>query len=519
MNAAKCNALQAVTRLIVILMMAGLIGILGPDIVHAQPDPQTGNLLTNPGFEPFITPEGQYDFPLYITPEGGGHIAEGWLPWWYNDEGPDYSAPEYDIAPISRDPVRVNSGNAAQQIFRPSVLWEAGVYQQVHVPPNALLRFTIYGHAWAGFCKSTESGIDCGDNHDSFYGDGANPTTMRIGIDPTGGTDWTSESIIWSQDYAFYDHYQQLLVEAQAEGEFVTVYTYTTFLYPAVINNVYWDDAALTAVGEGTAPTPTAEPQSAEDNTYTNTSGSGLGSITTQAPREDGSQWHTVQPGETLGGIAVAYGTRSQNIRELNALNSDVVRVGQELLIKPAEQPEPPATPVVDPVEEQPTATAEVQPEEQLGAICMLLFEDVNQNGLRDPDEMPLANGTMNLSGVISDSYITDGVSEPHCFSELASGDYVASVIPPTGYHLTMTADLPVTITGGGQVALNFGAVDGEEAAIDAAESVEEEAASPPSNNPPVRMILIIAGIGVVMLAIGGGLTAYFLIYKRKAAT
>jgi hypothetical protein len=258
-NTAPITSSQA-ARLIVILLMVALVGVFGGSIVYAQPDQQTDSLLINPGFEPFTTPEGQFDFPLHVTPEGGGHIAEGWSPWWYNDEGPDYSAPEYDIAPISRDPVRVHSGNAAQQIFRPAVLWEAGVYQRVQVPANAQLRFTIYGHVWAGFCKNTDSGIDCGDNHDSFYGDGANPTTMRIGIDPTGGTDWTSGNIVWSQDYAYYDQYQQLMVEAQAVGEYVTVYTYTTFLYPAVINNVYWDDSALPVIGEDAAPPPEEEP-------------------------------------------------------------------------------------------------------------------------------------------------------------------------------------------------------------------------------------------------------------------
>lgn len=514
MNAKKNNVSQAITRLIVIL-----VGLIGPGIVvYAQPSQQTDNLLANPGFEPFSTPEGQYDFPLYTTAEGGGHIAESWSPWWYNDEGPDYSVPEYDIAPISRDPVRVRSGNAAQQIFRPSVLWEAGVYQRVQVPANAQLRFTIYGHAWAGFCKHDEGGTDCGDNHDSFYGDGANPATMRIGIDPTGGTSWASESIAWSQDYAFYDEYQQLLVEAQAQGEYVTVYTYTTFLYPAVINNVYWDDASLTVIGEGTAPTATAAPAANTSTTTSSSTGGGSspGVIVTQQPREDGSQWHVVKPGDTLGGIAVAYGTRSQTLRELNSLTSDIVKVGQELLISPAPISEPTATPVVEETEE-PTAIAEVQPEMQLGSICVLLFEDTNENSLRDSDEMLLANGTVNLSGATSASYTTDGASEPYCFAELESGDYVASVIPPANYHLTVPADLPITISGGGQVALNFGAAVGEEMIAADTEPAEEEAATT-SNGSPIRTILIGGGIVMIVLAVGGGLAAYFLIYKRKNA-
>jgi hypothetical protein len=340
---------------------------------------------------------------------------------------------------------------------------------------------------------------------------------MKIGIDPTGGTNWSSGSIVWSADKSVYDNWDLFQVEATAQGDFVTVFVYSSPLYPAPVVNVYWDDAALVVISGGDPP-PEEEPSDPPpaDNPPASTGG-GIGSIATQPPRDDGSQWHVVQSGETLGGIAVAYNTTAQNIRDLNSLTSDVVWVGQELLIKPAGESEPEPQPDEAVEEEQPPAVAE-EPVEQLGAICMLLFEDLNQNGLRDPEEALLANGTMNLSGVMSDSYTTDGISEPHCFSELESGDYVASAIPPMGYRLTGLAELPVTITGGGQIALNFGAVSGEETTTGDAETLEEETASRSSNGSPARTILIIAGIVVVVaLAVGGGLAAYFLIYKRKA--
>jgi len=248
------------SRFFLPLLIASLVAILlGAGAVHAQPGTQDANLLVNPGFEPFTTPEGQFDYPLFVTPEGGGHVAEGWTPWWYwhldEDIFKNYIVPEFDIAPVNRDPFRVHSGNAAQQIFRPSAMWKAGVYQVVTVPHHAKLAFSIYGHAWAGFCKPVEGGIDCGDNHDSYYGDGANPAIMRVGIDPYGGSDWSSPNIVWSQDYNIHDHYEQLVVSAQAQGSRVTVFTYTTFVFPAVINNVYWDDAALVLT---TGATPTA---------------------------------------------------------------------------------------------------------------------------------------------------------------------------------------------------------------------------------------------------------------------
>lgn len=252
-------------RRLLIIPLIGVLVLLGSHTAKAGPAHQGANLLVNGGFEPFITADGKFDYPVVVTQEGGGHVAEGWSPWWYwapdqTDIFKSYIVPEFDIAPIYRDPVRVHGGNASQQIFRPSTLWKAGVYQRVQVPANSTLTFSIYGHVWSGFCKSRPNdGPECGDNHDSFYGDGANPAHMRVGIDPTGGTDWTSPTIVWSQDYAYYDKFQQLVVSATAKGSFVTVFTYTTFDFPAVINNVYWDDAALvvgsSAASPGQSPT------------------------------------------------------------------------------------------------------------------------------------------------------------------------------------------------------------------------------------------------------------------------
>jgi uncharacterized protein YraI len=258
-----------------VLILGALAGVVGPRAASAHSNAQTADLLANPGFEPFTTEDGKYDYPLFVTPEGGGHIAEGWSAWWYNDEGPTYSAPEYDIAPIYRDPYRVHSGNAAQHIFRPSTLWMAGIYQRVAVPANANLQFTIWGHAWASFCRANPHAGEVGEpdvlcDPRNSYEDAVNPATMKVGIDPTGGTDWASPNVVWSQDYAIYDVYQQLTVSARARGSAVTVFTFTTFVFAAPVNNVYWDDAALVVSG-GTSPAPGAPTgQVLEANTVVN---------------------------------------------------------------------------------------------------------------------------------------------------------------------------------------------------------------------------------------------------------
>ncbi|HEC22478.1 MAG TPA: LysM peptidoglycan-binding domain-containing protein [Chloroflexi bacterium] len=478
---------------------------------------QGTNLLDNPSFEqPFV---------LEVRADGGGFVAHGWSPWWYNDAGDEYDGPEFKQANIEVDPNRVRSGEDAQQYFRPWARHLAGLYQQAQVPANSRVQFTIYGHAWSAFCRQGDDGLEC-DPRNSHFGDGANPISMKIGIDPTGGTDPFSDAIVWSAERAVYDNYELFSVEATAQGDRVTVFVYSSPLYPAPVVNVYWDDAALVVVGEGSADTPPPPPPTGD--TGTTTSG-GVGTIPTQPPREDGSQWHVVQAGETLGGIALAYGVETQTIRDLNNLTSDIVYVGQELLIRPAPS-EAEATPGAteeagETTTPEPTPTVEVEatPEPETGQICLALFDDSNENGLWDEGETLLAGGTLSLEGVISDSYVTDGVNEPHCFTDLEPGDYLASVTPPESYRLTGLNHVPITLSGSGNVTLSFGAAPGEAGSAGEAEPEASVGESEPAQGrlqlrANSGLIITLAAVaGVLVLATGGGAFAYFTIYKRQA--
>lgn len=200
----------------------------------------SGNLLVN----------GSFEEPYYriATAEGGGAIATGWTAWWFNDAGDTYQVPEYEIAPLFRDPFRVRTGNAAQQLFRPSTRWLAGVYQQVNIEPGTRLRLTIWGHAWSTFCIPREDDEPICDSRDSNREGRGAPLFMRVGIDPTGGTDAFSENIVWSVDQVIWDNYAPFTVEAVASSGTVTVFTYGAPEFAAPINNAYWDDAELVII-------------------------------------------------------------------------------------------------------------------------------------------------------------------------------------------------------------------------------------------------------------------------------
>lgn len=78
----------------------------------------------------------------------------------------------------------------------------------------------------------------------------------------------------------------------------------------------------------------------------------------TPAQDETKEQTYTVVPGDSLSKIALQFGTTVNDIKELNNLTSDMIYVGQTLLIPGDEPtnndvlvPEPPAEEVVAPVE------------------------------------------------------------------------------------------------------------------------------------------------------------------------
>lgn len=297
------------------VLFAALLGLS----VAAQPAlAQDNNLLQNPGFEGSYsayrpqTAQEHADCPHGIC--NTVQVPHGWRPWWVkaraSDANPEYKA----AAPFAS---RIHSGSNAGQYFTFHRTHEAGFMQQANVPANAVVQFSIWGQAWLT-------------NGDSATSDSNVFINMRVGIDPTGGTNPTSPNIMWSGSANPFDAYQQFSVQAQAQGSQVTVFTYSRAEYPLKHNDVYWDDATLFVVGDQPAPPPPpAEEPGGE----------------TPQPPADGV--HVVQPGETLSAIARQYGTNAFEIAAANGIaDPNVIRPGQQLTIPGAvsrsEQPAPP---------------------------------------------------------------------------------------------------------------------------------------------------------------------------------
>lgn len=289
-----------------LLLIAGALGAASP--AHAQ----GANLLQNPSFEggysSFVpqTAQQHADCPAGICTTV--QVPAGWQPWWAKEWSTDVN-PEYKpaTAPFYN---RIRSGSTAGQYFSFYRTHKAGFWQQVSVPANSNVVFTIWGQAWVS-------------NEDSGTSDHNAPINMRIGIDPTGGTNPYAGTVVWSATLQPYDAYQQFSVQATAQGGTVTVFTYSAPSYPMKHNDVYWDDASLTVGGAGSpAPAPAPSPAPAPAPAPAPPPSTGPGGT------------YTVVAGDTLYGIARRFGVVMEVLAGVNNIeNPSLIRVGQVLTI------------------------------------------------------------------------------------------------------------------------------------------------------------------------------------------
>lgn len=184
------------------------------------------NLLLNPSFEGEYKPYGAFTELNH---------AANWFPWWH--DGQNNLRPEFKPAEASIAPNRVHSGTRAQQYFKSFGQFKSGLYQPVlNVTPGTRLQFSVYGQAWS-----------CEDNNMCPGGTSVNPADMlmRVGIDPTGNTDWSAGTVVWSAYFNPLDQWQIACVEAVADAQKVTVFVWASPNGPRQNQDVYWDDASL----------------------------------------------------------------------------------------------------------------------------------------------------------------------------------------------------------------------------------------------------------------------------------
>ncbi len=452
-----------------------LIGLLIGYSARAQ-----GNLLSNPGFE-----EAHGDGVTLTAPPG-------WSAWSNVSDGLvgrqlGRGTPEV-VATIG-----VYEGNGSFDAYKGWAAYNVSLYQTVGgIQPGSTLRLTAFGRIWSCDSETGTAGDTC-----IVEGTVVNQTytaaNFRVGIDPAGTNDPNAGGIVWSNSTAPYTGFQQMTVDAVATADRVTVVLNASMAYAARHQHVFWDAASLTVIAGGAGGEVQPPPASADQPPAL------APEVVPQGPREDGSIVHTVRPGDTLWAIAVAYNVMPNDILQLNGMTLDEARIlspGQELIIRQATgggqgsaaaeesasaqtgegqsgeaASQVAAQPTEQPIESYdpaPVARADVpmlrlDEPVSTGRVCVVLFEDTNPNRLQESGEGLLAGGEIALSqgGATVSSLVTDAESGPSCFDDLAPGEYMVSLTPPSGYGVTTASSYTISLSAGQTVDAAFGAVAG----------------------------------------------------------
>lgn len=522
-------------------------------IVNAQ----NSELLVNPGLE-----EGASG--AYTTRRGGEfpiYLPNSWNIWLASPTGEFFNRSERTtVNPHPGPGPSPKEGSRALNVDCGFVTCTAAIYQQVTVQDKA----NVQASAWAQVkaCNLPDNGTTCGSAVESG-------SQTRIGIDPNGGTDPNDGDVVWSNWAQPHDNWLQMTVSATTTGTTATLFLYSTQSSTADLNRTYWDQTTMTGGGAGGAvagaatPVPTAPPE--------------VAFVVPQEAREDGSIVHIVRSGDTIDSIAVAYGLTRPDILALNPNLGDprIISLGQEIVVReplptegesfseevedtepagdePAAEStseasaestaEPGAESTTEPVAENtgvddrpnpvelaPTApvvaanSAGFDPSALNASVCVLVFDDINQNRIQDPEEAMLPGGSVNLTAGadVLQTVTTEGETDPRCFDTVNAGDYVLAASAPSGYGLTSPDQFSLKIAPGATINVAFGVAQGIQPAVLPADvgasSAETDGITTEVNAPsssPVSQIfnmsgLLVFGLAAVVLVAGVGVALF----------
>lgn len=372
--------------LLFVVCFAPLTGIMTPAPAAAAPNRQQ-NLLQNPNFDAGVAP--QAGIP--------GAVPIGWAAY-----GDFSESDKEELGALTR------SAPYSWRLRKEYGKFTGGGYQTVAAQSGATYRFTIYALIWT--CNDLEFACR---NAEGTYSDTTSGGAVRVGIDPSGGTNPWAGSVVWSGFAApfTWGSFAALSVEAKAAANQVTVFTYYTASQDMRWHDVFWDDASLVmtaAAGGNSGGTTNGGNNNSNNNTPRPQATAAPVSQESQT-RPDGSQVHMVRPGQYLSTIAQAY---NLTLNQLLALNpnlsaSSIIRPGDEIIVKAATS-KPTATPTTSLA--QATVTPLVFPTALAQASTLTPTLAVVQVEQGDNAASPRDDATRSLVMVLAVGVITTGV-------------------------------------------------------------------------------------------------------------
>jgi len=236
-------------------------------------------------------------------------------------------------------------------------------------------------------------------------------------------------------------------------------------------------------------------------------------------PGPDGRILYIVQAGDSCFRIQALYGVTVDQILALNPQLGDctLLREGQELMLGIGGPAALSPTPGPSPTLEPPTITPTPPP--GTTEICVLLYDDINGDALRQETELGIAGGAVSVSntaGTYSETKTTVAEVDPDtlepvntCFTDVPQGEYNISVAVPDNYNPTVELTYTFAVKAGDRAFVPFGAQSQTETAMEAApENGNDNGATSP-----------IFGILGGLLLLGGLGLAWYAFQQRKPAS
>lgn len=229
----------------------------------------------------------------------------------------------------------------------------------------------------------------------------------------------------------------------------------------------------------------------------------------TATPGPDGRILYIVVSGDNCSSVAFQHGITVPQLRSFNShLDEDCTLViGQQLVVglAPSNEPTLPAA-TLEPPTLTPTAISGTT------EVCVLLFDDMNGDALREETEMGIDGGAVsltNLNGSYSETQNTTSNTDPDtleplraCFSDVPPGDYNVSMAVPDSYNPTMLLSYKLTVEAGDRASIDFGA---QSKSVTVSESPDEQGGSRSSLLGIFGLLLLLGGAGLGYYAYRSG--------------
>jgi len=184
----------------------------------------------------------------------------------------------------------------------------------------------------------------------------------------------------------------------------------------------------------------------------------------TPTPGADGRIIYIVQAGDNCLRVAALHGITEGDLRALNSkLDANCTLIeGQELLIGLGGVA---VTPTSGPVPTLAPPTIVPTPLGGTTEICVLLFNDLNGDSLRQETEPAVPGGAVSVTeknGAYSATLETVIVSDPAayqgiCFTNVPEGNYNISMGIPSNYNATMSISYNLQVKAGDRAFVDFG--------------------------------------------------------------